>query len=831
MIKLMDDTKSLTEILNDTSNGLGTIQPIKATCVEELNGSYEVEFTVPVSDQKYSLIHCNGIIKTLANDSTEEQMFRIYGMSKPMNGIVTVSARHITYDLNKAAVKPFSTTGAVSALNGLKSHLLGDYEFDVYTDIDNAESKFKLDTPISFRNALGGVEGSILDVFGGEYEWDNLTVKLHAHRGQDNGVTIEYGKNLTDFRQEENIENTYNAVLGYATVNEETYTGDVQLAADVTAPKTQIVDFSSEFEGEKVPTVEALNELAKKYIKNNNIGVPNVNIEVKFVPLWQTDEYKSIAPLERVKLGDTVHVNFPKMGVSTTAKVIRTEYNIVKGRYDSIEIGNVRSNLGSKISQLSTQVNNAVPSMKSILEAAIAHATTLLKGGLGGHVVINTNANGEPNEILIMDTDNIATAVNVIRMNMNGIGFSNDGYNGTYRTAWTIDGGFNASFINSGTINANLIRSGVITSDDGSNYWNLKSGEFYNAIMKDVTVKTQNYILNPLLTIRSGETVPDLWGIIGSDTAEVVNDSEMGVCWHFVSTTEKCGARNNAGVFMINQPVSKVYVGATVKVVQSGFYSELGYKVRAQLTVVFSDNKATTLYSEAYVSDLNVAENVIFAFDVDETKTIKYIDAGFYNTFSSKKTTTQETYYADMWCSFVNVSTYGDYTIEATATGYTTSTINYTSKTKNGHVIMNSEKVELVGTNIEGSTVKGSEIVFAPDGAYAVTAKPSSLGSNGGVLFTGDGDFTVETATIGLTGKGTSDGVQQVQIVGYDGNGGLRNLIQMTDVGMYLHFIGSSHSIWIVMNDNDGLKIDIDGVGYSNLGWVNDGNGHVVLGK
>lgn len=826
MIKLMDDTKSLTEILNDTSNGLGTIQPIKATCVEELNGSYEVEFTVSVSDQKYSLIHCNGIIKTLANDITEEQMFRIYGMSKPMNGIVTVSARHITYDLNKAAVKPFSTTGAVSALNGLKSHLLGDYEFDVYTDIDNAESKFKLDTPISFRNALGGVEGSILDVFGGEYEWDNLTVKLHAHRGQDNGVTIEYGKNLTDFRQEENIENTYNAVLGYATVNEETYTGDVQLAADVTAPKTQIVDFSSEFEGEEVPTVEALNELAKKYIKNNNIGVPNVNIEVKFVPLWQTDEYKSIAPLERVKLGDTVHVNFPKMGVSTTAKVIRTEYNIVKGRYDSIEIGNVRSNLGSKISQLSTQVNNAVPSMKSILEAAIAHATTLLKGGLGGHVVINTNAKGEPNEILIMDTDNIATAVNVIRMNMNGIGFSNDGYNGTYRTAWTIDGGFNASFINSGTINANLIRSGVITSDDGSNYWNLKSGEFYNAIMEDVTVKTQNYILNPLLTIRSGETVPDLWGIIGSDTAEVVNDAEMGMCWHFISTTAKCGARNNAGAIQVGKSASKVYAGANIKVMQSGHFSDLGYKVRAQLTVVYSDNTNNTIYSAAYVKRLNTAEKVTFEFEVDSTKVINYLLVGFYNTYISTQETTQETYYADMWCSLVDVSDSESFTINATPTGYQTSTIDYVKTSEVGHVLMNDEKAEFVGT-----TIKGSEIVFAPTANSAVTAKESQLGSNGGVIFEGEGDFTVETATVGITGTGSSGGTQEVQIAGYDGNGNIKNLIRMTDVGMVITFTGNNHNIVVRMSDAQGLRIEIDGTGYSNLGWVNDGNGHVVLGK
>lgn len=162
-----------------------------------------------------------------------------------------------------------------------------------------------------------------------------------------------------------------------------------------------------------------------------------------------------------MKLCDIVTVEFEKLGISAKAKVVKTVYDVLKERYTSIEIGESRTDLASTLSEMQSAVNQTPT--EGFMRQAINHANSLLSGGLGGHVVINRNANGEPNEILIMDTDDKDTAVNVIRMNVNGIGFSTTGYDGDYTTAWTIDGHFNADFIKAGTINAIDITGSHIT--------------------------------------------------------------------------------------------------------------------------------------------------------------------------------------------------------------------------------------------------------------------------------------------------------------------------------------------------------------------------------
>ena len=334
--------------------------------------------------------------------------------------------------------------------------------FTVWTDKETSAT-YKQTLPASFRSQLGGVQGSILDVYGGEYEFDNYTVKLHASRGADNGVTLRYGKNITDIKQEENIENTITGICPYWTDSDgNTITGDIQYAEgadNFPYKRTVVMDFSGDYQDK--PTKAELEAHARSYISSNRVGVPRISIEVSFIALWQTEEYKNIANLERVKLCDTVTVEFEKLGISAKAKVIETVYDVLKERYTSIEIGESRTDLASTLSEMQSAVNQTPT--EGFMRQAINHANSLLSGGLGGHVVINRNANGEPNEILIMDTDDKDTAVNVIRMNVNGIGFSTTGYDGDYTTAWTIDGHFNADFIKAGTINAIDITGSHIT--------------------------------------------------------------------------------------------------------------------------------------------------------------------------------------------------------------------------------------------------------------------------------------------------------------------------------------------------------------------------------
>ena len=449
--------------INFTSNGLGRLSDcISCIVTEERNGQYVMEMVYPIDGAHFDDLTYSSIIKVLPSDGANEQLFRVYKISRPLNGKVAISAEHISYQLSFIPVSPFTASNCAGALSGLVSHSMETNPFTVWTDKETSAT-YKQTLPASFRSQLGGVQGSILDVYGGEYEFDNYTVKLHASRGADNGVTLRYGKNITDIKQEENISNTITGIVPYWTDSEgNTVTGDAQYsenADNFPFMRTVIKDFSQEFED--APTKAALEQYTRNYIECNDIGIPSVSIDVSFVALWQTEEYKDIANLERVKLCDTVTVEFEKLGISAKAKVIRTEFDVLKEKYNKIEIGEVKTNLVNTLSDIQQTAKESAST--SFMQQAIAHASSLISGGLGGHVVINRNANGEPNEILIMDTDDKETAVNVIRINVNGIGFSTTGYDGDYTTAWTIDGHFNADFIKAGSINAIDITGSHIT--------------------------------------------------------------------------------------------------------------------------------------------------------------------------------------------------------------------------------------------------------------------------------------------------------------------------------------------------------------------------------
>ena len=459
--KLLDSEKTLAELASDRTEGLGRL-PEATVCkvTEERNGAYYLEMTLPIEAKHYKDITLGGIVTAKPNTTDDPQMFRICKVTRPLNGLVQIRANHISYDLNKTSVRPFEATGAANALRLLKSNMTGGAAFTFSTTIDNTSSTFRNTVPQSARALMGGQQGSLLDVFGGEYRYNGLTVQLLHNRGEDRGVRIAYGKNLTDIKQEENIESMYTAVVPYVTSNEQIVIGDLLTLIETAEPRIYNLDLSSRFQGTELPSKTEVNKAAAAYVKANNLREPNISISVSFVNLADTEEYKNIAPLERVSLCDTVSVFFEKLNISATAKVNKTVYDVLAERYQSIELGNARASLSSTINNSFAAVKEEVSQQKNFFEKAIEEATQLISGGLGGYVVMKTNAAGQPEEILIMDTDNTETATNVIRMNKAGIGFSQTGYNGPFISAWTIDGKFNADFIRSGTIEAiNIVGS------------------------------------------------------------------------------------------------------------------------------------------------------------------------------------------------------------------------------------------------------------------------------------------------------------------------------------------------------------------------------------
>ena len=464
-----------------TTQGLGRLtDAISCLVSEERNGSYELEMEYPVDGIHWSDVATSRIILAKPNDTSDPQAFRIYKITKPFRGRCMVYAEHISYQLSYIPVMPFTAESFAAALAALPVHAAEACPFSVWTDKD-VENNYTLDTPMSFRSILGGTQGSLLDVFGtAEYEFDNYQIKAHLNRGTNRGVVLRYGKNITDLSQEESIADTITGICPYWQDPESgttvTLTEKVVWSANHSNfpfERTVVMDFSSSFEEQ--PTEAQLRARAQKYIEDNGIGVPDVNITLSFIPLWQSEEYKDLAKLEHVSLCDTITVVFDTLDVKATAKVVKTTYDVLRERYTSIEIGDAKTTLAKQIASVNDTIKTQASETTSILTAAINTATAKIMGGKGGYVKFNYNANGEPEELLVLSSATEATSQNIIRMNQAGIGFSTD-YGLTYSTAWTIDGVFNANFITAGSLSANIITAGVLQDVNGYTSFNLATG-------------------------------------------------------------------------------------------------------------------------------------------------------------------------------------------------------------------------------------------------------------------------------------------------------------------------------------------------------------------
>lgn len=463
------------------NNGIGHLSDaISCVVTEELNGGFELELVYPISGNHFSEIGQRSIIFAKARPNDEGQPFRVYRITKPLNGIVTVYAEHISYDLSGIVDEPFTAGSAAAAMSALENYAVGDMPFSFWTD-KTTTATMTVATPSSVRSLLGGVQGSVLDTYGGEWEFDRFTAKLHNHRGQDRGFSIRYGKNLTDIQQEENCSNCYTAVYPYwkasdgssmVTLSEKT----VPVTGTFSYTKILVHDFSQDFE--TAPTQQQLRTRTSEYITANKIGVPKVSIDVSFVQLSQSEEYKGQAILEQLYLGDTVSVEFEKLGVSASAKVNKTVFNSLLDRYDSVSVGDSKTNIADTIALQQAEIDNVdLSGIMGEVEAAALNASKLITGNRGGYVVIHSSTGANtPDEILIMDTPDITTAQKVWRWNNSGLGYSSTGYSGTYTSAWTIAGAFNADFITAGTMSANRIRSGTLESTNGVSVFNLADG-------------------------------------------------------------------------------------------------------------------------------------------------------------------------------------------------------------------------------------------------------------------------------------------------------------------------------------------------------------------
>lgn len=475
--------ESETDFLN---NGSGLLTEATECRVREArNGTFELELAYPREGRLYSELVTGAFVKAKPNDRDPVQPFRIYKVGKPVAGICKFYGEHISYELNAAPVPNFKATGVTpqGAITNMIEDAVIQKPYTAWSDITTRKN-MDIRGVYNVRALLGGVEGSLIDTFGGELQFDKYAVKLHAARGRDDGVTIRYGKNLIDAEMEKNIDSVATAIFPYAFYTPETVDGTEAEEVFVSLPEKVIytpnaanyprtyckeVDFSDRFGDGVIPTEAALRTMATEYVQQG-IDLPKVSIRLSLIDLSRTKDYENLWAMERVGLCDTVHVIIDRLGITETAKVVSTDYDVLHERYNEIEVGEIRPSLTKEMNlQIRDTFQRVIKTatrseiLKQKMEKRILAVTAAITGNSGGHVVLYPAEN--PQEILIMDTDDTATATNVWRWNMAGLGHSSTGVNGPFTTAITAAGEIVADFITAGELDGQIIKAGSIQAE------------------------------------------------------------------------------------------------------------------------------------------------------------------------------------------------------------------------------------------------------------------------------------------------------------------------------------------------------------------------------
>lgn len=451
-------------------NGLGVLaDAMSCKVTQELNGQYELELHYPVEGIHYGEIALRSILRATVGPDGKMQPFRVYRIVPGMNGTAAIYARHIAYDLGGYVVSPFTAADAPSAVAAIKSHAMPtDFPFALTTD-KTTVATMSVTVPSSAWGLLGGQQGSLLDVYGGEYEFDEWAVRLLTRRGADRGVSVRYGKNLTDLTQDASCANCYTGVVPYWRNNDVTVTAaPVYAEGDFGYTRLMPLDLSTNFEQQ--PTQAQLQAAAASYVKRNHIGVPAVSWDVKLALLAQSSGYEDVAFLEQIYLGDTVGVYFHRLGVDAKARVNRIVWDCLLERYDSVALGSVKANIAATIAGQQKEID-AKPSAALVEKISYSLAAALL-GANGGSVrMLDTNGDGEPDELYIADDPDPTKAKKVWRFNYEGWAASSTGYNGPFVMGATFDDGLMAWMVTT----AHLV-AGTISSEQGNFFINLDGG-------------------------------------------------------------------------------------------------------------------------------------------------------------------------------------------------------------------------------------------------------------------------------------------------------------------------------------------------------------------
>lgn len=426
-----------------TTNGIGRLSSCsRCEVTESLEMEYELELEYPMTGINYSEIVVGRIIGAIPFQNGKIQGFEIYKITRPIGGLVTVYARHVAHQrLDLTPVREFSAGSIKQAFeSGIKANALEPCPFTFTTEFSDNIS-FVNPLPTSIRSLLIGEDISVQALYGGEFEWDNYTVRHKKNRGSDKGAIIRYGKNLIDVTQETNIEETITGVFPYWKSNEAYARADAPIQSDNAGKfpyhRTEVVDVTSDFPNQ--PTQAQFTSWARDYIEKNKIGIPVVSLTVSFADLKNTIEYRDLKSVPSINLGDIVTVRFERLGIDEQAEVNRTVWDVLRETYVSVDIGEKKNTLAGRLVETAVVADEAVT--PTLMSKSVDRATGMLNSGQRGHFIVGRNEEGWSNEALFLDNENLAKAKNILRINNQGIGFTDGGYSeGNYYQSWTIDG-------------------------------------------------------------------------------------------------------------------------------------------------------------------------------------------------------------------------------------------------------------------------------------------------------------------------------------------------------------------------------------------------------
>ncbi|EJC3750953.1 phage tail protein [Enterococcus faecalis] len=452
---------AIPENLNDNGMALPDWQDLPEIN-RVLNGAYRFYGNYAKDGQYRSYLKKGNFLKAQVEDGSY-QYFEIYNIKKNLQS-VSVTARHIGFMANKNfIINSFTANGnGTQIMNNLKAALTFKQRFNYLSNVGTthqftAKQVGPIDAIIGSNNGNQNLTG----VTGGELEMDNFNLKLVKQIGSDNGFRIDFGVNLEAIDEDYDDESIINSLFLIGGVPDNDYDQDKEPITHGFLEIAGVNDSNRRIgkrENSECKTVEELKEWGQSLFDKDRIHEPKVTHTISMVALEHTLEYEDIyEELSSLHFGDVAHVRAKEVGIEVTERMVEYTWFPTLGKFKDIVLGNDLSLYTSTANNQTQELKRKIDNRTETLVQNVLNATAWITGNSGGHVVFRPEK--APSEILIMDTNKVATAKRVWRWNLNGLGYSDNGVNGPFGLAMTSKGEIVADFIKVGIIDVNVLQT------------------------------------------------------------------------------------------------------------------------------------------------------------------------------------------------------------------------------------------------------------------------------------------------------------------------------------------------------------------------------------